>query len=131
MDAANYDLVKLAILRRLKITAETNHVRFREYQRSPDTHAKVVAEQLCDHMVHWLTSAKNLQMGEAVIVEQFCHVVGAETQASLWCHNPDTLEEAVKLAKDFEDSLVSARIRMLMAPAHWNSRAPPPISPPP
>ncbi|MGH0173459.1 UNVERIFIED_CONTAM: hypothetical protein FKN15_001819 [Acipenser sinensis] len=70
-------------------------------------------------MVHWLTPGKKTaqQMGEAIVVEQFCHVVGAETQAWIRRHNPDTLEEAVKLAEDFEDSLTSARIGILSAPA--------------
>ncbi|MGH0155480.1 UNVERIFIED_CONTAM: hypothetical protein FKN15_067215 [Acipenser sinensis] len=79
----------------------------------------VVAQKLCDHMVHWLNPTKktSLQMGEAIVVEQFCHVVGTDTQAWIWCHNPDTLEDAVKLAEDFEDSLVSARTDRLTAPA--------------
>ncbi|MGH0159746.1 UNVERIFIED_CONTAM: hypothetical protein FKN15_038159 [Acipenser sinensis] len=36
LNAASYDLVKQAILRRLNITAETHRVRFREYRRSPE-----------------------------------------------------------------------------------------------
>ncbi|XP_058851963.1 uncharacterized protein LOC131699403 isoform X2 [Acipenser ruthenus] len=105
----------------------------REYQRSPDTHPRVVVERLCDHMVHWLTPAKktNLQMGEAVVVEQFYHVVGTETQAWIRRHNPDTLEKVVKLAEDFEDSLVSTQTWILPAPVHHSSRAPPPLSLPP
>ncbi|MGH0169229.1 UNVERIFIED_CONTAM: hypothetical protein FKN15_056177 [Acipenser sinensis] len=81
-------------------------------------------------MVHWLTPGKKTaqQMGEAIVVEQFCHVVGAETQAWIRRHNPDTLEEAVKLAEDFEDSLTSARIGILSAPALRSSR---PLSPSP
>ncbi|MGH0136705.1 UNVERIFIED_CONTAM: hypothetical protein FKN15_062013 [Acipenser sinensis] len=87
-------------------------------------------------MVHWLTPGKKTpqQMGEAIVVEQFCHVVGAETQAWIRRHNPDTLEEAVKLAEDFEDSLTSARIGILSAPALRSSRplspSPPSSSPP-
>ncbi|MGH0164902.1 UNVERIFIED_CONTAM: hypothetical protein FKN15_069974 [Acipenser sinensis] len=38
--------------------------------------------------------------GEAVVVEQFCHVVDAETQAWIRCHNHDSLDKAVKLAED-------------------------------
>ncbi|MGH0153111.1 UNVERIFIED_CONTAM: hypothetical protein FKN15_026389 [Acipenser sinensis] len=131
LNAASYDLVKQAILRRLNITAETHRVRFREYRRSPETRPRVVAERLCDHMVHWLTPEKktNVQMGEAIVVEQFCHVVGADTQAWIRRHNPDTLEGAVKLAEDYEDSLVSARTGILSAPALRNTR-PSPLSPP-
>ncbi|MGH0131203.1 UNVERIFIED_CONTAM: hypothetical protein FKN15_002996 [Acipenser sinensis] len=134
--ATEYDLVKQAILRRLNITAETHRARFREYRRAPETRPRVVAERLCDHMVHWLTPGKKTpqQMGEAIVVEQFCHVVGAETQAWIRRHNPDTLEEAVKLAEDFEDSLTSARIGILSAPALRSSRplspSPPSSSPP-
>ncbi|MGH0167657.1 UNVERIFIED_CONTAM: hypothetical protein FKN15_070216 [Acipenser sinensis] len=82
-------------------------------------------------MVHWLTPEKktNVQMGEAIVVEQFCHVVGADTQAWIRRHNPDTLEGAVKLAEDYEDSLVSARTGILSAPALRNTR-PSPLSPP-
>ncbi|MGH0180266.1 UNVERIFIED_CONTAM: hypothetical protein FKN15_003796 [Acipenser sinensis] len=128
--ATDYDLVKQAILRRLNITTETHRARFREYRRAPETRPRVVAERLCDHMVHWLTPGKKTaqQMGEAIVVEQFCHVVGAETQAWIRRHNPDTLEEAVKLAEDFEDSLTSARIGILSAPALRSSR---PLSPSP
>ncbi|XP_058865597.1 uncharacterized protein LOC131707274 isoform X2 [Acipenser ruthenus] len=135
--ATEYDRVKQAILRRLNITTETHRARFREYRRAPETRPRVVAERLCDHMVHWLTPGKKTvqQMGEAIVVEQFCHVVGAETQAWIRRHNPDTLEEAVKLAEDFEDSLTSARIGILSAPALRSSRAlspsPPTSSPPP
>ncbi|MGH0191045.1 UNVERIFIED_CONTAM: hypothetical protein FKN15_054891 [Acipenser sinensis] len=68
-------------------------------------------------------------MGEAIVVEQFCHVVGADTQAWIWRHNPDTLEATVKLAEDYEDSLVSARTGILSAPALRNSR-PSPLYPP-
>ncbi|MGH0131029.1 UNVERIFIED_CONTAM: hypothetical protein FKN15_022224 [Acipenser sinensis] len=122
MDITNYDLVKLAILRCLNITSETHCVRFREYQRSPDTRPRVVTQKLCDHMVHWLTPTRktNLQMGEAIVVEQFCHVVCADTQAWIRRHNPDTLEEAVKLTEDYEDSLISAQNGLLTAPVHQN-----------
>ncbi|XP_058848156.1 uncharacterized protein LOC117402822 [Acipenser ruthenus] len=58
----------------------------------------------------------NVQMGEAIVVEQFCHVVGADTQAWIRRHNPDTLEGAVKLSEDYEDPLVSARTGILSAP---------------
>ncbi|XP_058868893.1 protein cappuccino-like [Acipenser ruthenus] len=131
--ATDYDLVKQAILRRLNITTETHRARFREYRRAPETRPRVVAERLCDHMVHWLTPGKKTaqQMGEAIVVEQFCHVVGAETQAWIRRHNPDTLEEAVKLAEDFEDSLTSARIGILSAPALRSSRPLPPSPPTP
>ncbi|MGH0169336.1 UNVERIFIED_CONTAM: hypothetical protein FKN15_067088 [Acipenser sinensis] len=75
-------------------------------------------------MVHWLTPEKktNPEMGEAVVVEQFCHVVGADTQVWIRRHNPDTLEAAIKLAEDYEDSLVSARIGILSVPAPRSSR---------
>ncbi|MGH0147717.1 UNVERIFIED_CONTAM: hypothetical protein FKN15_017524 [Acipenser sinensis] len=43
-------------------------------------------------------------MGEAIVLEHFCHVVSTETQDWIRRHNPDTLEAAVKLAEDFEDS---------------------------
>ncbi|XP_041114346.1 E3 ubiquitin-protein ligase TRIM58-like [Polyodon spathula] len=66
-------------------------------------------------MVHWLTPEKKTtqQMGEAIVVEQFCHVVSAKTQAWIRHHNPDTLEEAVRLAEDYEDSLMSAPVGIL------------------
>ncbi|MGH0155146.1 UNVERIFIED_CONTAM: hypothetical protein FKN15_028440 [Acipenser sinensis] len=100
LSAASYDLVKLSVLRRINITAEIHRVRFREYRRSPETRPRVVAERLCDHTVHWLTPEKktNLEMGKAMVVEQFCHVVSANTQAWIRCHNHDALEAAVKLA---------------------------------
>ncbi|MGH0146379.1 UNVERIFIED_CONTAM: hypothetical protein FKN15_012866 [Acipenser sinensis] len=69
-------------------------------------------------------------MGEAIAVEQFCHVVGAETQVWIRRHNPATLEAAIKLAEDFEDSLVSAHNNLATAPVHWSSGTPPPLSPP-
>ncbi len=132
-DAAQYDLVKLAILRRLNITEETHRIRFREYRRSPNVRPRVVAQKLCDHMIHWLTPAlkTTAQMGEAIVIEQFCHVVGAGTQAWIRRHNPDTLEQAVKLAEDFEGSLVSAQTGLLTSPPQRNSRAPPSVSAPP
>ena len=131
-DAAQYDLVKLAILRRLNIMEETHRVRFREYRRSPNVRPRVVAQKLCDHMIHWLTPAlkTTAQMGEAIVIEQFCHVVGAETQGWIRRHNPDTLEQAVKLAEDFEDSLVSAQTGLLTPPPQRSGRAPPPLSAP-
>ncbi|MGH0177391.1 UNVERIFIED_CONTAM: hypothetical protein FKN15_011469 [Acipenser sinensis] len=73
----------------------------------------------------------SLQVGEAIVVEQFCHVVGAKTQAWIRCHNPNTQEEAVKLAEDFEDSLVPAKTSLLTVPVQRSSRAPPPLSTPP
>ncbi|MGH0139554.1 UNVERIFIED_CONTAM: hypothetical protein FKN15_069811 [Acipenser sinensis] len=94
---------------------------------------RVVAQKLCDHMIHWLTPAlkTTAQMGEAIVIEQFCHVVGAETQGWIRRHNPDTLEQAVKLAEDFEDSLVSAQTGLLTPLPQRSSRAPPPLSAPP
>ncbi|MGH0152667.1 UNVERIFIED_CONTAM: hypothetical protein FKN15_062921 [Acipenser sinensis] len=70
-------------------------------------------------------------MGEAIVVEQFCHVVSAKIQAWIRRHNPDALEEAVKLAEDFKDSLVSTKTGLLTAPVQRSSRAPPPLSTPP
>ncbi|MGH0149231.1 UNVERIFIED_CONTAM: hypothetical protein FKN15_021052 [Acipenser sinensis] len=82
---------------------------------------------------YWLNPAQktNLQMGEAIVVEQFCHVVGAETQAWIRCLNSDNLEYAVKLAEDLEDSLVSAQTGLLTSPAQRSSRARPSLSSPP
>ncbi|MGH0169641.1 UNVERIFIED_CONTAM: hypothetical protein FKN15_057226 [Acipenser sinensis] len=68
-----------------------------------------------------------IQMGEAIVTEQFCYVVGAETQAWRRRHNPDTLEAAVKLAEDFEDSLISAKTGLLIAPLPRSSQAPTPL----
>ncbi|XP_058884688.1 uncharacterized protein LOC131737749 [Acipenser ruthenus] len=117
-DAAQYDLVKQAILRRLNIMGETHRVRFREFRRPPNTRPRVVAQQLCDHMAQWLNPSQKtgIQMGEAIVMEQFCHVVGAETQAWVRRHNPTTLEQAVALAENYEDSLVSARTTLLDCP---------------
>ncbi|MGH0183587.1 UNVERIFIED_CONTAM: hypothetical protein FKN15_012435 [Acipenser sinensis] len=53
------------------------------------------------------TKKTNLQMREVIVVEQFCHAVSTKTQAWIRRHNPDILEEAVKLVEDFEDSLIS------------------------
>ncbi|MGH0162486.1 UNVERIFIED_CONTAM: hypothetical protein FKN15_063132 [Acipenser sinensis] len=78
----------------------------RKDHRSPETCPRVIPEK-----------KTNLQMGEAVVVEQFCNVIGADTQAWIRIHNPDTLEDALKLAEDFEDSLVSVRIGALSIPA--------------
>ncbi|XP_058862677.1 uncharacterized protein LOC131704957 [Acipenser ruthenus] len=126
-DAAQYDLVKQAILRRLNITGETHRVRFREFQRPPNTRPRVVAQQLCDHMAQWLNPSQKtgIQMGEAIVMEQFCHVVGAETQAWVRRHNPTTLEQAVALAENFEDSLVSARTTLLDCPPPSAAKGPP------
>ncbi|MGH0166097.1 UNVERIFIED_CONTAM: hypothetical protein FKN15_064892 [Acipenser sinensis] len=91
---------------------------------------QVVAQKLCDHMVQWLNPTKKtcLQMGEAMVVEQFCHVVGPGTQVWIRRHNPDMLEAAVKLAEDFEDSLVSSRTDLLTAaPVPQSSHVPPPL----
>ncbi|MGH0145146.1 UNVERIFIED_CONTAM: hypothetical protein FKN15_025624 [Acipenser sinensis] len=90
---------------------------------------RVVAQQLCDHMVHWLTPAlkTSAQMVEAIVIEQFCRVVGAETQAWIQSHNPNTLNQAVKLAEDFQDSLVSAQSGLLTTPTLRSIRAPPPL----
>ncbi|MGH0129967.1 UNVERIFIED_CONTAM: hypothetical protein FKN15_055830 [Acipenser sinensis] len=87
----------------------------REYQRSPVTCPRVV--------MHWLSLAQKmgLQMGEAIVTEQFYHVVGAETQSWIRRHNPHTLEAAVKLAEDFKDSLISANIGLLTAPLQRSS----------
>ncbi|MGH0129806.1 UNVERIFIED_CONTAM: hypothetical protein FKN15_052157 [Acipenser sinensis] len=70
-------------------------------------------------------------MGEAIVIEQFCHVVGAETQGWIRRHNPDTLEQAVKLAEDFEDSLTSAQIGLLTPPTQRSLSSPTPLSAPP
>ncbi|XP_041102508.1 uncharacterized protein LOC121313779 [Polyodon spathula] len=61
-EAAQYNLVKQAILRHLNITGGKH----REYQRPPDTRPRVVTQRLCDHMVRWLCPAQKLgvQMGE-------------------------------------------------------------------
>ncbi|MGH0128239.1 UNVERIFIED_CONTAM: hypothetical protein FKN15_033795 [Acipenser sinensis] len=68
-------------------------------------------------------------MGEAIVSEQFCHVVSAETQAWIRRHNLDNLdlEAAVKLAEDFEDSLIFVKTSLLTAPLPQSSQAPPPL----
>ncbi|MGH0180360.1 UNVERIFIED_CONTAM: hypothetical protein FKN15_004003 [Acipenser sinensis] len=114
-EASQYDRVKQAILWCLHITGETHRVRFREYLRTLETHPRVVAQRLCDHMVHWLCPREKtgVQMGEAIALEQFCHVVGAKTQAWIWRHNLATLEATIRLAEDFEDSLISSPISLM------------------
>ncbi|MGH0152463.1 UNVERIFIED_CONTAM: hypothetical protein FKN15_059110 [Acipenser sinensis] len=64
-------------------------------------------------------------------VLSLCHVVGAEIQEWIRHHNPENLEDAVKLAEDLEDSLVSAKTGLLTASAQRSSRAPPPLFAPP
>ncbi|XP_041132370.1 myeloid leukemia factor 2-like [Polyodon spathula] len=109
--APEYDLVKRAILHRLNITEETHRVRFREYRISPDTCHRVVVQQLCDHMVHWLspTQKTGLQMGDAIAV----------IQVWIWHHNPATLEDAIKL--DFEDTLISAHMNLFTTPIYHSN----------
>ncbi|MGH0148728.1 UNVERIFIED_CONTAM: hypothetical protein FKN15_038870 [Acipenser sinensis] len=110
----------------LNISGETHRVRFREYQRLP--------QRLCDHVVHWLSPTQKTgpQMGEAIVTEQFCHVAGAETQAWIRHHKPDTLEAAMNLVEDFQDSLISAKTSLLTtSPIPWSSRAPTPLPVPP
>ncbi|MGH0160607.1 UNVERIFIED_CONTAM: hypothetical protein FKN15_039489 [Acipenser sinensis] len=77
-------------------------------------------------MVLWLNPAQktSLQIGEVFVVEQFCHVVGAETQAWIRCHNPDIMEKALKLTEDFEDSQVSTQTAY--SPLQHNRAAAPP-----
>ncbi|XP_058872352.1 zinc finger protein 202-like [Acipenser ruthenus] len=132
-DAAQYDLVKQAILRRLNITGETHRVRFREFRRPPNTRPRVVAQRLCDHMAQWLNPSQKtgVQMGEAIVMEQFCHVVGGETQAWIRRHNPTTLDQAVALAENFEDSLMSAQTTLLNYPSSSVTKGPPPNPPGP
>ncbi|XP_058841537.1 uncharacterized protein LOC131697382 [Acipenser ruthenus] len=126
-DAGQYELVKQAMLRRLNITGETHRVRFQEFQRPSNTRPRVVAQRLCDHMAQWLNPSQKtgIQMGEAIVMEQFCHVVGAETQAWIRRHNPTTLEQAVALAENFEDSLVSARTTLLDCTPPSSAKGPP------
>ncbi|XP_041132356.1 zinc finger protein 449-like [Polyodon spathula] len=117
-DAAQYDLVKQAILRRLNITGETHRVRFREFRWPPNTQPRVVAQRLCNNMAQWLntTQKTGVQMGEAIVMEQFYHVVGAETQAWIHQRNPATLDQAVALAENFEDALMSSQSTLMNCP---------------
>ncbi|MGH0158062.1 UNVERIFIED_CONTAM: hypothetical protein FKN15_035122 [Acipenser sinensis] len=70
-------------------------------------------------------------MGEAIALEQFYHVVSTETQASIRCHNPATLEATVKLAEDFEGCLISTQTSRLTSPSPPSSRGLAPPPPPP
>ncbi|MGH0170955.1 UNVERIFIED_CONTAM: hypothetical protein FKN15_073347 [Acipenser sinensis] len=61
-----------------------------------------------------------VQMGEAII-----------TQAWIRRHNPDTLEVKVKLAENFEDSMISSKTGLPTAPSPRSSRGPAPLPTPP
>ncbi|XP_041082890.1 zinc finger protein 444-like [Polyodon spathula] len=117
-DAAQYNLVKQAILCHFNIMGETHRVRFQESRRPSNTRPRAVAQQLRNHMAQWLNLSQKtgVQMGEAIVMEQFCHVVGAETQAWIRRHNPTTLDQAMALAETFEDARMSAQTTLLNCP---------------
>ncbi|XP_041115780.1 zinc finger protein 449-like [Polyodon spathula] len=108
-------------------------MRFQEYRRPRETDPRVVVQKLWDHMVHWLNPAQKTgaQMGEAMVLEQFCHVVGTDTQDWVRLHNPDTLEAAIKLAEDFEDARASIKTGLLTRLPPLTSRGAAPAAAPP
>ncbi|MGH0137921.1 UNVERIFIED_CONTAM: hypothetical protein FKN15_066508 [Acipenser sinensis] len=108
--ALDYEQVKQAILRRLNITPETHCRQFQQYQRPEGVRPRIVAQQLWDHMTKWLRPAERgaEAVAQSVAIDQFLAVVGADTQAWVARHSPETMEKAVELAEAYEDSLLRA-----------------------
>ncbi|MGH0143847.1 UNVERIFIED_CONTAM: hypothetical protein FKN15_038435 [Acipenser sinensis] len=80
------------------------------YQRPEGVRPRIVAQQLWDHMTKWLRPAERgaEAVAQSVAIDQFLAVVGADTQAWVARHSPETMEKAVELAEAYEDSLLRA-----------------------
>ena len=99
-DAAVYDTVKGAILRRYEINEETYCQRFRIDRKKGEESYREYADRLGDHFTRWVAS-QSIALEELVKLEQF--ITGVPEDLRIWLRErkPNSLRQAAALADDY------------------------------
>ncbi|KAK7880059.1 hypothetical protein WMY93_033267 [Mugilogobius chulae] len=102
-DAEDYDKVKDAILAKYEITSETYRRRFRSLHIEPNETPRELYVRLKELFTRWIQPEKTTikKMSEKLILEQFLRMVTPELEVWIKEHDPDTAEEAARLAEVF------------------------------
>ncbi|KAK7915939.1 hypothetical protein WMY93_011700 [Mugilogobius chulae] len=98
-----YGRVKEAILSKYEITDETYRRRFRSLKLEPDETPRELYVRLKDLLNRWLQPEKSSQedVWEKFILEQFLRMVNPELEIWIRERDPDSAEEAARLAEAF------------------------------
>ncbi|KAK7889409.1 hypothetical protein WMY93_024969 [Mugilogobius chulae] len=98
-----YGRVKEAILSKYEITDETYRRRFRSLKLEPDETPRELYVRLKDLLNRWLQPEKSSQedVWEKLILEQFLRMVNPELEIWIRERDPDSAEEAARLAEAF------------------------------
>ena len=99
-DAAVYDTVKGAILRRYEINEETYRQRFRMDRKKGEESYQEYADRLGDHFTRWVAS-QSIALEELVKLEQFITGVPEDLRIRLRERKPNSLRQAAALADDY------------------------------
>ena len=99
-DAALYDKVREAILRRYEINKETYHQRFRLDRKRGDESYREYAGRLRDHFQQWVASQR-ISLEELISIELFLLSVPDDLRIWLRERKPESLQQAATLADDY------------------------------
>ncbi|CAL9691326.1 unnamed protein product [Knipowitschia caucasica] len=98
-----YGRVKDAILAKYEITEETYRRRFRSLQLEPEETPRELYVRLRDLLNRWLQpeKASEEEIWEKLILEQFLRMVNPELEVWIRERDPESAEEAARLAESF------------------------------
>ena len=110
-DSESYEKVKAAILAKYEITPETYRRRFRSLKIETGETPRELYVRLKDLFSKWVKPGKSTvkAMSETMILEQFLRMVHPELEIWIREHDPDTAEEAARLAEVFTSARRGSR----------------------
>ncbi|OCT98740.1 hypothetical protein XELAEV_18010972mg [Xenopus laevis] len=102
-EAAQYDRVKEAILRRYNISEETYRQRFRQLKYSAADSPREVFTRLTDLYIKRMKPElkTHQQITETILMEQFVKILPEDVSSWVQKHRPNTAEKAISLSVDY------------------------------
>ncbi|KYO27710.1 hypothetical protein Y1Q_0005267 [Alligator mississippiensis] len=105
-EARDYEPVKTAILYQLEISPESYQQAFRARKPRESRRPHGLLQSLQDSLQKWLPAGKFNREGvlDQILLEQFLWDLEEDTQRWVWRHQPQSSEEALRLAEAFSNS---------------------------
>ena len=101
-DAAKYDEVMAAILRRYDINAESYRTRFRGAKRKDGESYREVAVRLQDLLKKWMEGCVTVdEVFEKILIEQLLNIMPLDLRIWVSEHKPESVAQASDLAENY------------------------------
>uniref|UniRef100_A0ABM5GJW1 CCHC-type domain-containing protein n=1 Tax=Pogona vitticeps TaxID=103695 RepID=A0ABM5GJW1_9SAUR len=102
-EAAQYEMIKKAILCTLNLTEETYRKRLKELKWKPGSHPRTIAQRMRANALRWLkpSGEDSERIVDLVVLEQLVQTLGTGMKSWLQRNNPKTLEKAISLLEDY------------------------------